>query len=106
MIKCIDNYDRRGFLWRRASQQKGETLFITMAESLSAARSGRLGDHRFTALRVRFACMRWLWQRRIDELRSWHELPDETEKVVEAMFTASIYIELGDSRKALFWSNR
>ena len=26
--------------------------------------------------------------------------------VVQAMFTASIYVELGDGRKALFWTDR
>ena len=50
--------------------------------------------------------MRWLWQRRSEDPHPWHELPDETDKVVEAMFAASIYVALGDGRKALFWIDR
>lgn len=48
--------------------------------------------------------MRWLWQRRTNDARSWHELPDETKKVIEAMFMASIYVELS-FRKTLFWTD-
>lgn len=50
--------------------------------------------------------MRWLWQRRYEDPCPWHELPDETDKVVEAMFADSIFVELGDGRKALFWTDR
>lgn len=50
--------------------------------------------------------MRWLWQCRTDDARPWHGLLDKAEKVVEAMFSASIYVDLGDGRKALFWSDQ
>jgi len=30
----------------------------------------------------------------------------EKEPIVEAMFQSSIYVELGDGRKALFWTDR
>jgi len=50
--------------------------------------------------------MRWLWLRRTDHLRPWLELPAEGERLVEAMFQASIYVELGDGKKALFWTDR
>ena len=50
--------------------------------------------------------MRWLWLKRTDDHRSWFQLPAEVEGKVESMFQASIYIELGDGGKALFWSDR
>ena len=50
--------------------------------------------------------MRWLWQRRSEDPRPWHELSDESDRVVDAMFAASIFVELGDGRKALFWTDR
>ena len=50
--------------------------------------------------------MRWLWMKRTDESRSWHQLPMEKEPVVEAMFQSSIYVELEDGHKALFWTDR
>ena len=50
--------------------------------------------------------MRWLWLQRIENQRSWHELPIEHEHVVDKMFQASIYVELGNGHKVLFWSDR
>ena len=50
--------------------------------------------------------MRWLWMRRSEDNRPWHQLPDTHEPVVEAMFRASTYFELGDGHKALFWEDR
>lgn len=49
--------------------------------------------------------MRWLWQKRSMEARSWHALPDAQENIVEQMFFTSTYVEVGDGRKALFWSD-
>ena len=50
--------------------------------------------------------MRWLWMKRTEEHRLWLQLPAEEERVVESMFQASIYIELADGCKALFWTDR
>ena len=50
--------------------------------------------------------MRWLWLKRTDDARSWHELPDEKEQVVEDIFQGSIYVELGNGHKMLFWTDR
>jgi len=50
--------------------------------------------------------MGWLWMKRTEEHRSWLQLPAEEERVVESMFQASIYIELGDGCKTLFWTDR
>jgi len=44
--------------------------------------------------------------RRSEDNRPWHQLPDTHEPVVEAMFRASTYFELGDGHKALFWEDR
>jgi len=49
--------------------------------------------------------MRWLWLKRTDDVRPWQHLPDKEERVVKEMFQASIYIELGDGNKALFWTD-
>ena len=50
--------------------------------------------------------MRWLWLRRTDPTRPWHNLIDDREPIVEALFHASVYVELGDGNTALFWSDR
>ena len=50
--------------------------------------------------------MRWLWLRRTDNSRSWQEQPAEEEYIVQAMFRASIYVELGDGLKDSFWTDR
>jgi len=50
--------------------------------------------------------MRWLWVHRTDPSRPWLHLSDDREPLVEAMFQASVYLELGDGATALFWSDR
>jgi len=103
-IKCIDNI-RRGFLWTGANSAKGGHCLLAWPKVCRPPELGGLGLvdlQRFGyALRLR-----WLWLRRTDDTRSWHDLPDEKEQVVEAMFQASIFVELGDGNKALFWTDR
>ena len=50
--------------------------------------------------------LRWLWLRKTDSSRPWLHLNDDREPLVEAMFQASVYVELGDGTTALFWSDR
>ena len=41
-----------------------------------------------------------------EDNRPWHHLPDAHEPLVEAMFRASTFFELGDGHNALFWDDR
>ena len=104
VIKSIDSL-RRGFLWQGAQSAKGGHCLLAWPRVCRPPELGGLGIldlQRFGyALR-----MRWLWLKRTSEARSWHQLPDEKESVVQAMFQASIYIELGDGLSALFWTDR
>ena len=104
VISCIGSF-RWGFLWRGANLAKGGHCLVAWSRVCrphDLGGSGIIDLQRFGyALR-----MRWLWQRRSEDPHPWHELPDETDKVVEAMFAASIYVALGDGRKALFWIDR
>ena len=43
--------------------------------------------------------------KRTEDCRTWLQLPDKYEPLVHAMFQASIYVELGDGCKALFWTD-
>jgi len=100
VIKCIDNV-RRGFLWRGAKSARGGHCLLAWPRVCRPPELGGLGIidlQRFGyALR-----MRWLWMKRTEDNRSWHHLPDKHEPLVEAMFLASTYFELGDGQKALF----
>ena len=104
VIKFIDNY-RRSFLWKGASEAKGGHCLLAWPRVCRPPDLGGLGIvdlQRFDyALR-----MHWLWMKRTEDHRPWLELPAEDEPIVEAMFQSSIYVELGDGRNALFWSDR
>jgi hypothetical protein len=50
--------------------------------------------------------MHWEWLSRTDTNRVWALLPSEPEKLVQAMFHASVTIIVGDGAKTLFWSDR
>ena len=103
-IKCIDAI-RRAFLWKGARSTIGGHCLLAWPKVCRPPELGGLGitdlQHFGDALR-----MRWLWLRRTDGSRPWHSLPDERDSVVDAMFHASTYIELGDGRKSLFWEER
>ena len=103
VIKCIDS-GRRGFLWKGAQSARGGHCLLAWPRVCRPAELGGLGIidlQRFGyALR-----MRWLWLKRTDDVRPWQHLPDKEERVVKEMFQASIYIELGDGNKALFWTD-
>ena len=104
VTKQIDSV-RRSFLWKGAQSAKGGHCLLAWPRVCRPPDLGGLGIldlQRFGyALR-----MIWLWMKQTDEARSWHELPMEKEPIVEAMFQSSIYVELGDGRKALFWTDR
>jgi len=104
VIKCIDSY-RRGFLWSGAESAKGGHCRLAWQAVCRPTELGGLGivdlQHFRYALR-----MRWLWLKRTDDSLTWCDLPAETESVVEAMFQASIYVEVGNGHKALFWTDR
>jgi len=104
VIKCIDNC-RRIFLWKGSKEAKGGHCLLAWPRVCRPTELGGLGivDLQKFGYALR---MRWLWLRRTDHLRPWLELPAEGERLVEAMFQASIYVELGDGKKALFWTDR
>ena len=51
--------------------------------------------------------LRWFWLKRTDANKPWKnlELDFGKDSVVQAMFNASIVIELGDGNLTLFWSD-
>jgi len=104
VIKCIDKL-RRNFLWSGAEKTKSGHCLLAWPRVCRPPELGGLGIPDLQ--RFGFALrMRWLWLKRTDDHRSWFQLPVEVEGEVESMFQASIYIELGDGGKALFWSDR
>jgi len=104
VIKGIDNI-RRGFLWKGSKSAKGGHCLLAWSRVCRLLELGGLGIPDLQ--RFGFALrLRWLWLQRTEEERPWHELPIERERMVDAMFQSSIYIELGNGHKALFWSDR
>jgi len=74
-IKCIDNISW-GFLCKGAHSAKGGHCLLAWPSVCRPPELGGLGLvdlQRFGyALRLR-----WLWLKRTDDTRSWHQLPDE-----------------------------
>ena len=104
VIKCIDGY-RRGFLWSGAKDAKRGHSRLAWLRVCRPTDLGGLGI--VDLQRLGYALrMRWLWLKRTDDSRTWCDLPVESESVVDQMFQASIYVELGNGHKALFWTDR
>jgi hypothetical protein len=49
--------------------------------------------------------LRWEWQKRAADALSWTKLPSKPEKLVSAMLSCSVVVELGDGVSARFWSD-
>jgi hypothetical protein len=50
--------------------------------------------------------MRWEWQARTSPDKPWASLPTSPERAVQAMFDASVTVEVGNGRRALLWQDR
>jgi len=84
VLKTIDSI-RRGFLWSGAKSARGGHCLLAW---LGVCRPPDLGGLGIMNLQIfGYALrMRWLWQKRSMEARSWHALPDAQENIVEQMF--------------------
>jgi hypothetical protein len=49
--------------------------------------------------------LRWEWQKRLPDAPPWTRLPSRPEKMVTAMFSSSVRVELGDGSSACFWTD-
>ena len=49
--------------------------------------------------------LRWEWQKRAADAPPWTKLPSKPEKLVSAMFSCSVVVELGDGTSARFWTD-
>ena len=47
----------------------------------------------------------WEWLRRTDETRTWTTLPAAPDALCSALFRVSTTVQLGDGKKALFWTD-
>jgi hypothetical protein len=50
--------------------------------------------------------MRWEWQARTSPDKPWASLPTSPERAMQAMFDASVTVEVGNGRRALLWQDR
>ena len=103
-VKCIDK-KRRTFLRKGSDEVKGGHCMLAWPKVCRPPELGGLGflDLQLFGYALR---MRWLWLKRTDDSRPWSQLPDRGENVVQAMFQASISIDLGDGASSFFWTDR
>jgi hypothetical protein len=50
--------------------------------------------------------LRWEWQAKITPDKPWASFATKPERAVQAMFDASVTVEVGNGRRALFWQDR
>ena len=93
-IKQIDR-SRRAFLWCGTATAVGGKCKVAWPIVCSSKCYGGLGmpDIRILGFAL---CLRWEWQKRAADAPAWTKLPSKPEKLVSAMFSCSIVVELGD----------
>ena len=50
--------------------------------------------------------IRWLWLKRTDPNRPWSRLPEGSDNTIEAMFAASLSVEVGNGLNSFFWTDK
>jgi len=50
--------------------------------------------------------IRWLWLKRTDPNRPWSRLPEGSDNTIEAMFAASLSVEVGSGLNSFFWTDK
>lgn len=50
--------------------------------------------------------LRWLWLQRTEDDRAWSELKLPIEPEVRALFDASVFVQISNGSRALFWMDR
>jgi len=95
---------RRAFVWAGTDKVSGGRCRVAWPVVCSPRDVGglRLPDLRFLGFALR---LRWEWLRRSDVDAPWALLPCRAEKCVEAMFNASVAVQIGDGERALFWTD-
>lgn len=95
---------RRGFLWTSKLSAHGGSCKLAWPVVCAPRDIGGLGipDLRLLGLALR---LHWEWLRRTAPDSACASLPSRAEKHVQAMFQASVIIELGDGSRALFWTD-
>jgi len=102
-IQAIDKL-RRAFLWKGTASVHGGHCMVAWPKCCRPAELGGLGipDLKLMGLSLR---LRWEWLRRTDETKTWTTLPAAPDALCSALFRVSITVQLGDGKKALFWTD-
>ncbi|KAJ1276687.1 hypothetical protein BS78_05G233700 [Paspalum vaginatum] len=92
----------RKFLWAGTDGSVRGKCLVSWPIVTRPTEHGGLGvpDLRLTSIALQ---TRWLWLQRTDENRVWSGLPIQVASEVRAFFAASIFIQVGNGRRTLFW---
>jgi hypothetical protein len=95
---------RRAFLWARTDTVLGGSCRIAWPIVCAPKDHRGLGlpDLRILGYALR---LRWEWMRRTEPSSAWAALPSASEHKVAAMFSSSIYVQVGDGASTKFWTD-
>jgi hypothetical protein len=108
---CLSTWDmeeidcqRRAFLWAGTDSVSGGSYRIVWPIVCAPKDHGGLGlpDLRILGYALR---LRWEWMRRTEPNSAWAALPSAPERKVAAMFSSSVYVEVGDGASTKFWTD-
>lgn len=101
----IVNRRCRGFLWKGDADINGGHCLLPWSRVCMPKECGGLGIPNLKwfgyALRCRWPCLTWE-----EDERPWSTLPEEREKEVMALFNSATMVQVGDGRRARFWTDK
>jgi hypothetical protein len=106
-IRSIDKL-RRASLWRGSEVVSGGHCLVAWKTVCRPEKLGGLGIIDLHSMGLALQ-LRWIWLHRVEPDKPGSKLPHPTSKsfrILEAMFEASISVELNDGRSILFWRDK
>jgi hypothetical protein len=106
-IRTIDRL-RRGFLWKGSEVVSGGHCLVAWPVACRHERFGELGIVDLHTMNLALQ-MRWVWLSRTEPDRAGASLQcprNNMTRTLEAMFEASVAVQVNDGRSTLFWRDK
>jgi hypothetical protein len=104
IYKAIDRL-RRAFIWTGSASANGGCCMVAWPRVARPQELGGLGVLDLVTLGYTLR-LRWAWLEQTDTDRPWISLPSKHDKIIQAMFEASVTVQVGNGARTLFWTDR
>jgi hypothetical protein len=104
IIRMVDKF-RRAFIWAGSNSVQGGHCLVAWQKVTRPMELGGLGVLDLTILGYALRLW-WEWQAKTTPDKPWASFATKPERAVQAMFEASVTVDVGYGHRALFWQDK